>query len=212
MDTANLTETFPSFALGLLVALVGTATAARLITGKQIQDGSIGSKDLSKALRKQLAKAAKPGAPGPSGAKGDQGVPGAKGEVGPQGPGARGFVTTVAKGAGGVTLTATDNGLTVTGFCGQSVVSAGVETTSGASTFEGSGIVAKGPPTVDVAPVEATSENPTTGTGFPQALSGHVDLIARDRVLGRPLAHVVVGGQFDSATGCRFWGTVTPTS
>ena len=36
-----------AFLLGLLVATAGTATAARLITGKQIKDGTISSKDLS---------------------------------------------------------------------------------------------------------------------------------------------------------------------
>ena len=75
-----------AFLLGLLIATAGTATAAKLITGKQIKDGSISSKDLSKAVRAQLRKA---GVPGVAGAKGDPGVkgdPGAKGEAGPVGP------------------------------------------------------------------------------------------------------------------------------
>ena len=59
-----------AFLLGLLIATAGTATAAKLITGKQIKDGSISSKDLSTAVRAQLAKA---GVPGP---KGDKGEPG----------------------------------------------------------------------------------------------------------------------------------------
>ncbi len=59
-----------AFVLGLLIATAGTAGAARLITGKQIKDGSITSKDLSKALRKTLAATAKDGRSngiGPSG-------------------------------------------------------------------------------------------------------------------------------------------------
>ena len=53
----------------------GTATAARLITGKQIKDGSITSKDLSKAVREQLAEGwGRSGtAEGDTGARGDDG-------------------------------------------------------------------------------------------------------------------------------------------
>ena len=68
-----------AFLLGLLIATAGTATAAKLITGKQIKDGSISSRDLSKAVRAQLAKA------GVSGPKGDAGPPGAKGDPGVKG-------------------------------------------------------------------------------------------------------------------------------
>lgn len=65
-----------AFMLGVVVATAGTATAARLITGKQIKNGSISAQDLSKAVRTQLARAGTPGpagAPGPPGPKGDTG-------------------------------------------------------------------------------------------------------------------------------------------
>lgn len=65
--------TAAAFIAGLLIATAGTATAARLITGKQIKDGSISANDLSKAVRAQLAKA---GTPGPTGPKGDTGAKG----------------------------------------------------------------------------------------------------------------------------------------
>ena len=68
-----------AFILGLLIATAGTATAAKLISGKQIKDGSISSKDLSKAVRAQLARA------GVGGPKGDAGLPGAKGDPGVKG-------------------------------------------------------------------------------------------------------------------------------
>lgn len=68
-----------AFLLRLLVATAGTATAAKLITGKQIKDGTISSKDLSKAVRQQLARA------GVAGPAGSAGPPGAKGEAGPKG-------------------------------------------------------------------------------------------------------------------------------
>ena len=61
------TTTVLAFVLGLVIATAGTATAAKLITGKQIKDGSVSSKDLSKALRKQLAAVGRPGPPGPKG-------------------------------------------------------------------------------------------------------------------------------------------------
>lgn len=59
-----------AFLLGLVIATAGTATAARLITGKQIKDGSVTSRDLSKGVRKQLSKTAAAGPRGP------QGIPG----------------------------------------------------------------------------------------------------------------------------------------
>lgn len=65
-----------AFVLGLVIATAGTAGAARLITGKQIRDGSITQKDLSKALRKALKAKAIAGPPGPAGPKGDPGASG----------------------------------------------------------------------------------------------------------------------------------------
>ena len=59
-----------AFVLGLVIATAGTATAARLITGKQIKDGSVASRDLSKSVRSQLSKA---GVPGPRGLRGESG-------------------------------------------------------------------------------------------------------------------------------------------
>ena len=67
--------------MGIGVATAGTATAAQMITGKQIRNGSITAKDLSKGLRAQL------GVPGPVGPAG------ASGPVGPAGP--AGSVSTV---------------------------------------------------------------------------------------------------------------------
>ena len=65
--------------LGLLIATGATAGAASLITGKQIKNGTITSRDLSKAVQTQLKK---PGVPGP---KGDVGPVGPKGETGLKG-------------------------------------------------------------------------------------------------------------------------------
>jgi hypothetical protein len=69
--------------LALVVAMSGSAVAASLITGKQIKDGTIGVKDISKTARTQLTAKAAVGAPGP---QGPSGPAGATGEAGPQGP------------------------------------------------------------------------------------------------------------------------------
>lgn len=80
-------------AIGALVfAMTSSAVAASLITSKQIKDGSIEVKDLSKRARNALqakSVAATPGATGaqgPQGLQGPKGDPGEKGEKGDTGP------------------------------------------------------------------------------------------------------------------------------
>lgn len=76
--------------LAVAVGAAATAGAARLITGKQIKDGSIEIKDLSTKARASLR-----GATGPAGPAGPKGETGAKGDTGPSG-------TSGLKGADGV--------------------------------------------------------------------------------------------------------------
>jgi hypothetical protein len=71
--------------MAVVLSVTGSAVAAKLITGRQIKNGTITKADLSKALQAQLRTAAQPGATGP---KGDAGGPGPKGDVGVPGPGA----------------------------------------------------------------------------------------------------------------------------
>ncbi len=67
-----------AFIVGAVVATAATAGAASLITGQQIKDGTITPRDLSTALRRQIAKAeATPGPVGAQGAAGPQGPAGA---------------------------------------------------------------------------------------------------------------------------------------
>ena len=86
--------TILALALALAVGLAGSATAAKLITGSDIKNGSLTSadvkngsltaRDLSRATRDGLA-----GAEGDTGAAGPQGPAGQKGDsgaAGPQGP------------------------------------------------------------------------------------------------------------------------------
>jgi hypothetical protein len=196
-----------TFVLGLLLATAGTATAARLITGKDIKNGTITSKDLSKALRAQLRKAGTPGPAGPPGPKGDTESQGAKGDTGPQGPGAISFATTLPNDGAEVPLAPAVSGLKVAGLCSVGIVEVLLETTSGQSTFEGSGIIAKGS---TVFSSEINGDN--AGIGFNAGTgSGHMTAIGRDKAVGGPLVQVEAGGIW-TASGCRFWGTVTPTT
>ncbi len=199
-----------AFTLGLVIAVAGTATAAKLITGKQIKDGSISAKDLSKVLRAQIAK---PGSPGPAGTQGTQGAkgdPGAPGAVGPQGPGARDFLKTAAKNTTPVELAKLDNGLTVVGECLSASVSITVETTTATQTFEGSGLVGRLSATNETTPFVGTGAS--VGPGVNSSGSVTIDMIGRDKALNGKFAHIVAGGIFDNAAGCRFWGTITPTT
>jgi Collagen triple helix repeat (20 copies) len=89
--------------VALFVAFSGTATAALVMTGKQIKDGTITGKDLRNrtlgtnklsknavsSLKGQRGPAGPAGPQGPKGEAGVQGVQGPKGDagaIGPQGP------------------------------------------------------------------------------------------------------------------------------
>jgi hypothetical protein len=72
--------------LALVVAMSGTAAAASLITSKNIKDGTIQTKDLSKRAISSLRPAPVAGVPGPAGPKGDAGEPGKDGAQGSPGP------------------------------------------------------------------------------------------------------------------------------
>ena len=77
--------------VALSVALSGTATAALVMTGNNIRNGTITGKDLDdrtlakKKLTKQAIRSLK-GQTGPVGPQGSQGVQGAPGPAGPVGP------------------------------------------------------------------------------------------------------------------------------
>ena len=79
------TTTGLAFLAGAMLATAGSAAATHLITGAEIKDGSIGTKDLTKAVRAQLKKAGLQGQPGAAGSPGPKGDAGAKGEIGAKG-------------------------------------------------------------------------------------------------------------------------------
>jgi hypothetical protein len=72
--------------LALVMASTGSAVAASLITSKQIKDGTIQTRDISrKALASLRTTAAVAPAPAPTGPAGPQGATGAKGDKGDKG-------------------------------------------------------------------------------------------------------------------------------
>jgi hypothetical protein len=76
----------------VVLASTGSAVAASLITSKQIKDGTIQVRDISKKARAQLkGKAGPQGVAGPQGAQGPQGAPGAQGAQGAPGADAVSF-------------------------------------------------------------------------------------------------------------------------
>ena len=79
----------PCVVTALLVG-AGTATAAKLITSKNIKNGTIQTRDLSTSLKSKIRKPGKPGAPGPRGPAGPTGPAGPAGPKGDKGdPGLR---------------------------------------------------------------------------------------------------------------------------
>ena len=79
----KLTPSMVVAVIALVAALSGSAVAASLITSKQIKDGTIQPRDLSKNARAAIKGPAGPD--GPKGDKGDKGDPGAAGAAGPKG-------------------------------------------------------------------------------------------------------------------------------
>jgi hypothetical protein len=108
--------------LALFLALSGTATAAKLITGKQIarnaitgkhvKNGSLGPADFNGSVAGPAGPQGPKGDTGPQGPKGDTGPQGPRGEVGPQGP--KGFNGVAHQTLGFDIPPATDRSATVT--------------------------------------------------------------------------------------------------
>lgn len=73
------------FLCGAVVATAATGTAAKLITGKNIKDGTVAARDLTPAVRAKLAKVGPTGARGATGALGATGARGARGATGAAG-------------------------------------------------------------------------------------------------------------------------------
>jgi hypothetical protein len=98
-------------ATAILLSGAMTATAATLITGRQVKDGSLTGKDLKNGsvTRSDLAASARGlrGTQGPAGPQGAQGATGAQGPQGPTGGLLRGT------GGGAVTIPPGDVGLSV---------------------------------------------------------------------------------------------------
>lgn len=74
--------------VALIAGVSGGATAATLITGAQIKDGSVTGKDIKNGsiTRRDLAPGTARGTQGPQGQQGPQGFQGSQGPAGIQGP------------------------------------------------------------------------------------------------------------------------------
>jgi hypothetical protein len=157
----------------LFIALSGTATAALMVSGSNIADGTITAKDIKRgtlgtrqlsaksirSLRGQPGEHGLPGAPGPAGPAGPQGVKGDPGEPGPTGPpglqgetGPRGpsFAKFVSRPDGPVSVPAntSTNIATITGLRDKNVVTAKVSVGAEANaqtscTLSGPGVLDK---------------------------------------------------------------------
>jgi len=179
----------------LVLSLGGTSYAALVVTGANVRDesltgrdvknGSIGPRDLSKKARARRGPKGDPGprgAPGALGPKGDPGAPGAKGDSGPAGPGA----TRLAGGVNYPAEAAVDfaaaakPGFRVVGQC-RSSQSAGllvVKDGGDAVAWDASGVT--GPLTGSTPPNVATQGGGSlTGQGAPPTTSAEVAAVPK---------------------------------
>ncbi len=179
--------------LALFLALGGTATAAKLITGAQIRNssltgadvrnssltgadvrnGSLGAADLSSAARSALRGAAGPaGAAGPTGPAGPTGATGVPGPQGPQGPAGVVNALAVAADAHVVTGSGTRTVLTKTLPEGRYVVQAKLSASS-AGTAEVSCSLRR---TAGFLTIDSTKlDPPAVGDATPLSLLGTVE-------------------------------------
>jgi hypothetical protein len=129
--------------VAVFVALGGTGYAATQLTGRDIRDGTISTKDvknrslLKKDFKPGQLPRGKTGATGATGAQGIQGLQGPKGDTGPAGPTAAAF--------GGTALDPDENPETVVAqqqidlpAAGRLVVQASTSGVSGTCEFENS--------------------------------------------------------------------------
>jgi Collagen triple helix repeat (20 copies) len=162
--------------VALFVAFSGTATAALVMTGKQIKDGTITGKDLKNralgtnklsktavsSLEGQRGPAGPQGAAGAQGPRGEAGVQGPKGDTGVQGPKGDTGVAHVTTRTAGIAFTA--NGGTGEYKDGAATCQAGETVVGGGyrlpSTSAGSGLV-----------FDAVQSRPANASGEP-ALNG----------------------------------------
>ena len=101
--------------IAVIIALSASAFAATQITSRQIKDGSIQLKDLSRKAKQRLRT---PGPRGPKGDKGDKGDKGNKGDQGDRGPaGASAFNTATIP--SGVTIRGAWGGRYIAAVAGQ---------------------------------------------------------------------------------------------
>src|SRR4051794_1725137 len=174
-----------TFVLGLVIASATTAGAASLISGSQIKNGTIAKQDLSKAVRKQLARTGAGGAAGPQGAQGAQGPAGSNGA-----PGARGTNGTNGTNGSNATIKGVAAGGDLAGAFPNPTIKPGAVRTAAFDT------AAVAPDSAKLGGVDASSY--VTGGGKITNAAGHSTLYTV------PLGTVAVAssGTTPTAAGC----------
>jgi hypothetical protein len=141
--------------VALFVALGGSATAAFVVTGQTIKDGTVTGADLKNrtlakkklskrallALRGQTGPPGAQGAPGPQGPKGDQGM---EGDTGPRGPS---LTRVFQRESGPLTVassTAFTTVATATGLQGKNAITAKVSLNANGNAMTSCRLVAPG--------------------------------------------------------------------
>ena len=104
--------------IGFALISASSATGAALVTGAKIKDGTVTSKDLSKGLRRQIARSVTFDSTGPvAGPSGAVGATGAKGDTGATGATGRDGLVSIRYVPQGVTMEPTGVPVTVTVPC-----------------------------------------------------------------------------------------------
>jgi hypothetical protein len=152
----------------LLAGGVG-ATAATLITGEQIKDGTITGKDVkNKSLTAKDFRGSVQGLAGPQGRTGAQGPTGPQGPGGPQGPAGRSGIASVE----------TVHGADVPVTLGQSAVEATVLCPAGETAVGGGGVAGDGDAVLtDSYPISQASPSRSGWLVIARNLGGYADTV-----------------------------------
>jgi hypothetical protein len=202
--------------VALVMATTGSAVAASLITSKQIKDGAIQTRDISKNARMQLKGERGPGGPpgaegapgaqGTPGPSGPQGTPGPKGDKGEQGPkGEKGddgsIGATGATGPAGPLVDTLPSGKTLRGTwtaAGQAADAGDLVAGNISFAFP----LASSPTKHYIGPGVATPDECLGDLSSPGALPGHLCVFAAER-LNTWTLHLCSWDQLVDATSCN---------
>jgi hypothetical protein len=192
--------------LGGGTAYASSALGKESVGTKQLTKAAVTPSKLSKAAKKTLTGPAGPqGATGATGPQGPQGVPGQEGMSGKEGPAGPGAVTLEDKATNSLHQLGTYAGVEVEDFCSGSSVEIILTATSTAALnpLQVFGTATIGT-TLEPRQTTEAIEEFATASG-----NAALDVVARDTAASQSF------DRFDlyiNATGCKFWGMVTPST